>query len=206
MEAVRARSVGPTAGQERYEFLDVLRGLALVGIVLANMISLSLYLYLSESERASLSTASTDRVFEFLCGVLLLPFVRAGNRTILAAAAGALLVPLVFSLWGVLPPETFLGPRQLLFERFGFTPETRVAIWSAGSLRDIVLLNASSWFGQFDYVVTSGMIFKIYGSFLLGLYFGRNELHKHLPRFTLYLRRIAVLGITTGLPLNALYA
>jgi uncharacterized protein len=274
MEAVRARSVGPTAGQERYEFLDVLRGLALAGIVLANMISLSLYLYLSASERASLSTASTDRVFDFLelvlieskfytifsvlfgigfailmtraeakgmvfrrffvrralflyliglahavlfwhndilqyyaiCGVLLLPFVHASNRTILAAAAGALIAPLVFSLWRVLPAETFVGPRQLLFERFGFTPETRVAIWSGGSLRDIVLLNASSWFGQFDYVVTSGMIFKIYGCFLLGLYFGRSELHKHLPRFTRYLGRVAVLGITIGLPLNALYA
>ena len=42
MEAMRARSVGPTAAQERYEFLDVLRGVALAGIVLANMISLSL--------------------------------------------------------------------------------------------------------------------------------------------------------------------
>jgi len=71
MEAVRARSVGPTAGQERYEFLDVLRGLALVGIVLANMISLSLYLYLSQAERASLRTASTDRVFDFLELVLI---------------------------------------------------------------------------------------------------------------------------------------
>ena len=45
---VRARSVGPTVGQERYEFLDVLRGLALASIVLANMVSLSLYLYLSD--------------------------------------------------------------------------------------------------------------------------------------------------------------
>ena len=49
MEAMRERSVGPTAAQERYEFLDVLRGVALAGIVLANMISLSLYLYLSEA-------------------------------------------------------------------------------------------------------------------------------------------------------------
>ena len=71
MEAVRAQRAGPTAGQERYEFLDVLRGVALAGIVLANMISLSLYLYLSESERASLSTASTDRVFDFLELVLI---------------------------------------------------------------------------------------------------------------------------------------
>jgi uncharacterized protein len=274
MEAIRAGSIEPTAGQERYEFLDVLRGLALAGIVLANMVSLSLYLYLSKSERAILRTASTDGVFDCLelvlieskfytifsvlfgigfsilmtraeakgmvfrrfflrralflyliglahavllwhndilqfyaiCGVLLLPFVRATDRTLLGAAIVALIMPLVFSLWEVIPRGTFLWPRELLFERFGFTPEARVAIWSAGSLRDIVLLNASSWFGQFDYVMTSGMIFKIYGCFLLGLYIGRNELHKHLHRFTPQLKRVAVLGITIGLPLNALYA
>jgi len=71
MEPVRRRSLGPTAGQERYEFLDVLRGLALAGIVLANMISLSLYLYLSGSEKAALSTASTDRVLDSLELVLI---------------------------------------------------------------------------------------------------------------------------------------
>jgi len=66
MDRVRPRSVGPTAGQERHEFLDVLRGFALLGIALANMISLSLFLYLSESERASLRTSSADKVFDFL--------------------------------------------------------------------------------------------------------------------------------------------
>ena len=39
--------LAPTRGDERYEFLDVLRGFALVGIILANMVSLSLYLYLT---------------------------------------------------------------------------------------------------------------------------------------------------------------
>ena len=77
-----------------------------------------------------------------------------------------------------------------------------MAIWRAGSLRDIILLNASSWFGQFDYVITSGMIFKIYGCFLLGLYIGRNELYQHLHRFTPQLRRIGVWGIAIGLPLK----
>jgi hypothetical protein len=132
--------------------------------------------------------------------------VRATNRQILAAAAGALLVPLVFSLGDVIPRGAFLGPCELLFERFGFTPEARVAIWSAGSVRDIVLLNASSWFGQVDYVTTSGMIFKIYGCFLIGLYIGRNEFHKQLRRFTPQLKRIGFLGIAIGLPLNGLYA
>ena len=144
--------------------------------------------------------------FYAICGVLLLPLVRAKDLTILGTATVVLVLPLVLSLWEVIPREAFLGPRDLLFERFGFTPEARVAIWSAGSLRDIVLLNASSWFGQFDYVMTSGMIFKIYGCFLLGLSIGRNELHKHLSRFTPQLRRAAVLGITIGLPLNVVYA
>ena len=275
MPAVHARSVGPTSGHERYEFLDVLRGVALAGIVLANMVSLSLYLYLSESETAALPTASTDGLFDFLelvlieskfytifsilfgigftilmtraeakgmvfrrffirralflyviglahgvlfwhndilqfyamCGVLLLPFARATDRTILGAAAVVLIMlPLLVGLWEVIPRGTLGGPRQLLFERFGFTAESRVAIWAAGSLRDIVLLNASSWFGQFDYVITSGMIFKIYGCFLLGLYIGRNELHKHLDRFSPQLFRAGVLCVTIGLPLNVVYA
>ena len=66
MDRIGALSVGPTAEQERYEFLDVLRGFALVGIVLANMISLSLYLYLPESAKAGMSTASIDGVLDFI--------------------------------------------------------------------------------------------------------------------------------------------
>jgi uncharacterized protein len=50
------------------------------------------------------------------------------------------------------------------------------------------------------------MIFKIYGCLLLGLCIGRNELHKRLSQFTGQLRRVAVLGITIGLPLNVVYA
>ena len=69
-----------------------------------------------------------------------------------------------------------------------------------------MLLNASSWFAQFDYVMTSGMIFKIYGCFLLGLYIGRNEFHRHLLRFAPTLKRLAVLGVTIGIPLNVVYA
>lgn len=41
------------------------------GIVLANMVSLSLYLYLSDHAKASLRTASTDRLVDFLELVLI---------------------------------------------------------------------------------------------------------------------------------------
>ena len=62
----RARDLTPTWGHERYEFLDVLRGFALFGIITANMIIYSLYLYLPESAKVSLDTYSTDRVLDFL--------------------------------------------------------------------------------------------------------------------------------------------
>lgn len=47
-------AAAPALGSERYEFLDVLRGVSLLGIVVANMISYSLYLYVPEETRAIL--------------------------------------------------------------------------------------------------------------------------------------------------------
>ena len=41
----------PTQAGERFELLDVVRGLALFGIVSANMILYSLYIDLSDDER-----------------------------------------------------------------------------------------------------------------------------------------------------------
>lgn len=269
-----ARAVGPTAENERYEFLDVLRGFALAGIVLANMISLSLYLYLSEASKAALPTAAPDRVLDFLelvfvegkfytifsvlfgigfsilltraqtksqrfrsfflrrmlllfaigaahalffwhndileayavCGVLLLPFVRARGRTILAAAALALLLPAIINAAGVLTHDTFTGPRDRLFAHYGFTDETRIDVWTAGRLTDLLLLNAGSWFGQVDYVITSGMIFRIFGCFLLGFWIGRAGIHRDLARHGSVVRRLAIAGLVVGLPLNVVFA
>lgn len=58
--------IGPTTRGHRIDMLDVLRGAALLGIVLANMISLSLYLYLPAPEVSGLPTAGPDRVLDFL--------------------------------------------------------------------------------------------------------------------------------------------
>ena len=264
----------PTAEKERYEFLDVVRGFALVGIVLANMVSLSLYLNLPGSAKASMSTAATDRVLDFLelvfiegkfytifsvlfgvgfsilltraesrslgfrrfflrrmfflfvigllhailfwhndileayalCGALLLPFARARNRTILTCSAIALIAPVVLKLTGAVPRGFATAPRDLLFARFGFTAGEKVDIWTEGSFAEIVVVNAGSWFGQVDYLVASGMIFRIYGCFLLGLYIGRNDIHRNLHRYGVAMRRVALTGIGAGIPLNVIYA
>jgi uncharacterized protein len=266
--------MAPTSEPERYEFLDVLRGAALFGIVTANMILYSLYLYLPEAAMTGMSTWPADRVLDFLeltliegkfftifsvlfgigfsvlltrakakatgfygfflrrmlflyligvahavlfwhadilqfyalCGALLLPFVTVRNRTIALFAVLALIAPALIDVAGGIPEGTFSGPRATLFERFGFTRDARINIWTTGSPSDIVRLNLSSWFGQLDYVITSGMIFKIYGCFLLGFLAGRNEIHKHLPHYRPIIRKVAFFGIAAGIPLNVLYA
>ena len=264
----------PTYGQERYDFLDILRGFSLIGIISANMILYSLYLYLPESAKMNMKTHASDRVLDFLelvliegkfytifsilfgigfsilltrtqtkglvfhrfflrrmfllyligvahavvfwhddilqfyalCGVLLLLFLRVRNRTIIVASVLALLAPLAIKLSDALPPESFTAPRDMLFAHFGFSRDMRIDIWKNGSFAEIACLNLSSWFDQLDYVITSGMIFKIFSCFLLGFYIGRNEIYKKLHTYRPILKRLAILGIAIGIPLNVIYA
>jgi uncharacterized protein len=59
---------------------------------------------------------------------------------------------------------------------------------------------------QVSFLLTSGMIFKIYGCFLLGFYLGRNEVYKQLEMRRPILKRLAIGGFAVGLPVNAVYA
>ncbi|RYY85398.1 MAG: DUF418 domain-containing protein [Chitinophagaceae bacterium] len=52
----------PTPSSERFEVLDVLRGFALLGVLLANMSSHSGYFFLSDTRQEALSTAAADSV------------------------------------------------------------------------------------------------------------------------------------------------
>ena len=266
--------MAPTSGHERYEFLDILRGFALFGIIAANMISYSLYLRIPEAAKVNMSTYSIDRVLDFLellfiegkfytifsvlfgigfsimlaraqakssvfhhfflkrmfflcliglahavlfwhndilvfyavCGAMLLPFVRVRNRMLIAVSILVLLSPIAIKLFGGIPRGTFTGPRDFLFHRFGFTNDARLDIWTHGSVGNILRLNLSSWFGQVDYVITSGMIFKIFGCFLLGFYLGRNEIYKNLTQYKPTIKRVAIIGLVIGIPLNIIYA
>ena len=57
---------GPTTERERFAILDVLRGLALLGIVLANFPEFALWTFLSGDEQVALPTAEVDRVVRYL--------------------------------------------------------------------------------------------------------------------------------------------
>lgn len=56
----------PTSLTERYTLLDVLRGFALLGVLLANMVSHSGYFFLSEAGMAALDTAKIDQYAEWI--------------------------------------------------------------------------------------------------------------------------------------------
>jgi uncharacterized protein len=62
------------------------------------------------------------------------------------------------------------------------------------------------WFSQFHYVIGGGMIFKIFGCFLIGYLIGRNKLHEKLQSYRGVIRSVAIWGITAGLILNVIYA
>ncbi|MBR6180915.1 MAG: DUF418 domain-containing protein [Prevotella sp.] len=57
---------GPTTERERYVILDALRGIALLGIALANFPEFALWTFLSPEQQAAMPTAGVDEVVKFL--------------------------------------------------------------------------------------------------------------------------------------------
>ncbi len=66
-----ADTAGPLPSGGRLDLLDVLRGTAIFGILIANIMVVSGYFFLAEAERAVLPTAAADEVLSFLVRMLL---------------------------------------------------------------------------------------------------------------------------------------
>ena len=60
---------GPTLGSQRLDLLDALRGFALAGVLLANLVAFSLYFFVSHDAAAALSTAAIDRWLDPAIGI-----------------------------------------------------------------------------------------------------------------------------------------
>ncbi|MDR1524613.1 MAG: DUF418 domain-containing protein [Tannerella sp.] len=64
--AVMSAETGPVGVSERYMILDVLRGIALLGICLANFPEFSLYTFQKEDVTEAMPTAGVDRIIKYL--------------------------------------------------------------------------------------------------------------------------------------------
>ena len=63
---VKQTQVGPTTEQQRHVILDALRGLALMGIALANFPEFGLWTFLRSEEQMAMPTACVDEIVRFL--------------------------------------------------------------------------------------------------------------------------------------------
>lgn len=63
---IKTDNYGPTGVKERFVFLDALRGLALLGIALANFPEFGLWTFLAADAQAAMPTAAADRLVRFL--------------------------------------------------------------------------------------------------------------------------------------------
>lgn len=63
---IKQAQVGPTTERQRHVILDALRGLALMGIALANFPEFGLWTFLSSEEQTSMPTANVDETVRFL--------------------------------------------------------------------------------------------------------------------------------------------
>lgn len=71
MKSVFSEKMVPVQGEERHMILDVLRGLALFGICLANFPEFSLYSFFPPEAAAAMPTAGVDRMIRILQYVLI---------------------------------------------------------------------------------------------------------------------------------------
>lgn len=262
----------PIHGAERIEVLDVLRGAAIFGILVANMLVAGGYIWLDPAARAALPSAAADgpvlllihalvegkfySIFSLLFGIgfavqlgradargipfppffrrrlaglamiglahavllwsgdilllyallglLLVPFHRASDRTLLRGAALCLALPVL----------VYLGMLATGFGSFMAEPAAdgsdfmapilagfREDSWTAAFRSNLVMV-AGRWVDLFLTVRFP----KVFGMFLLGLFLGRRGLGVDPIRDGALLRRTVRLGLAFGLPANAVVA
>ena len=127
MDKLLQNQQGPTTAKERHVILDALRGMALLGIALANFPEFALWTFLSADEQQMMATAGIDSVVRYLQYLL----VDGKFYTIFS-----LLFGVGFSLILSRHPVSLFVRRMLILAAIGFCH--LMFIWSG----DILLLYA----------------------------------------------------------------
>ena len=127
MNKLSQNQQGPTSAKERHVILDALRGLALLGIALANFPEFALWTFLSADEQRAMATAGIDGVVRYMQYLL----VDGKFYTIFS-----LLFGVGFSLILSRHPVSLFVRRMLILAVIGFCH--LMFIWSG----DILLLYA----------------------------------------------------------------
>jgi uncharacterized protein len=136
-----------------------------------------------------------------LAAILLIPFRNASNTTILSAAVFLLLSPVLLDL--VMIKAGFAPGRQLvmwgrMLKSEWSIPSTSVVVVS-GDLKTFLLSRIPSTIFRYASLLDGNRFPKLWGMFLIGFYFGRNEFFSDLSANRKLFIRLFVLGTSIGL-------
>ena len=144
-------------------------------------------------------------------GMLLPLFLKCKDRTLLIWASVFLVCPVIIDyvcqFTGVYLSSKLVEWQWLLCDRFGITQEN-FAYWlrdaqTYGDVHNFLLMGAVERMQEF---VDGNRYFKVLGLFLIGFWLGRRKVFVNLDEYKPLLKKIAVLGLSVGLPLSAIYA
>ncbi|MDE6637315.1 MAG: DUF418 domain-containing protein [Muribaculaceae bacterium] len=146
-----------------------------------------------------------------LMGMVLPLFIKVSDKALLWTAGVLLFLPVILDFLlegiGIYPSAPIVDWQWRECAKVGITEEN-FAYW----LRD-----ADTYGKVFDFLIQGAIVriqefvdghrwFKVLGLFMIGLYIGRNRLYADLEKRKDKLRKVAIWGLSFGIPLSCLYA
>lgn len=151
-----------------------------------------------------------------LLGFTLIYFIKLSDKTLLIVASLLILFPIIHWLFvyatNINYYVFFFKTNGVYYEYFGLPtrdingmPFADFQKFQANkSLLDFFKMNIGNTFIRIGAILREGLIFKVLGIFLIGLWAGRKVLNENILDNTKFLKKIAVLGILVGLPISIL--
>ena len=274
--------VKPISKDERIEYLDILRGIAILFIYTANIVFFSGIWFFENDNPRRQFTLPTDEVFDFMnyvlvdgkfysifsllfgigcfiqynnltshnkpfapffrkrmfwlivfglihmflfwagdiltlyafLGFFLILFVKKSDKTLLLTALILILFPLVnwafIHFTGIYYPGLALQKSTEIYQHFGMPvierngntrPDT-ISFLLNENIPDFFKMTLGNGFIRIGMILDEGRIFKVFGIFLIGLWTGRKILNEGLLDNVTFLKKVFMIGLLVGLPIN----
>ena len=149
-----------------------------------------------------------------LLGFLLIWFVKKSNKFLLITAVILILMPL--ANWAFLHfteiyyPGVAFNQSTAIYQHFGM-PVVELnnrlmpnipAFLGNESISDFFKMSLGNGFIRIGRILDEGRAFKVLGIFLIGIWAGRKIIHKGILDNTIFLKKVFVIGVLIGLPIN----
>ncbi|GAA4816705.1 DUF418 domain-containing protein [Litoribaculum gwangyangense] len=152
-------------------------------------------------------------LYAFL-GFLLIWFVNKSNKTLLFTATILILFPIInwifVHLTGIFYPGYFYQKSNEIYQYFGMPltefngnlqPDFSSFLLNT-NLSDYFKMGLGNGFVRIARILDEGREFKVFGVFLIGIWAGRNILKDNLLDNSEFLKKVFIIGLVVGLPMN----